>query len=81
MKNYQIKLQIPQIRTIGKRKTLIFCGLKDVNVCNDKPTNGVTLPAATTLPEAGAVHHVALIVLFSEGCVNLIGCAIHTTLI
>lgn len=49
--------------------------------CNDKPTNGVALPAATALPKAGAVHHVSLIVPLGEGLVNLVCQAIHATLI
>lgn len=49
--------------------------------CNDKLTNGVTLPAATALAKAGAVHHVSLVVPLGEGLVNLVCQTIHTTLV
>lgn len=48
---------------------------------NGELTNGVALPAATPLSKAGAVHHVAFIVLFGESLVHLIGQTVHNTLI
>lgn len=44
-------------------------------------TDGVTLPASTSLSVAGAVHHVALIVDFGEFLVYFIGQAINNALI
>ena len=45
------------------------------------PTNGVALPAAPALSVAGAVHHVALVVLLGEGLVHLVGEAVHDALV
>ena len=45
------------------------------------PTDGVALPAAASLSVAGAVHHVALLVLLCEGLVHLVGQAIHDALV
>lgn len=47
----------------------------------NKLTNGVTFPAATPLTKAGAVHHVAFLMLFGEGLVHLVGQTVHNTLI
>lgn len=46
-----------------------------------KPTNSVTLPATTALSKAGAVHHVALLVLFGERLVHLVGETVHNALV
>lgn len=43
--------------------------------------NGITLPAATPLSEAGAVHCVAFFMLLGEGLVHLVGQTIHNTLV
>lgn len=55
--------------------------LEDVNLQHDKLTNGITLPAATPLSKAGAVHRVAFVMLFGEGLVYLIGQTIHNALV
>lgn len=46
-----------------------------------KHTDSVTLPATTSLSKAGAVHHVSFIMVFSKSLVDLIGQAIHNTLV
>ena len=44
-------------------------------------TDGVTLPATTSLSVAGAVHHVALVVALGEFLVHFIVHAVNNTLI
>jgi len=46
-----------------------------------RPTDGVTLPAAPTLAEAGAVHHVAHVVSLGERLVHVVRLARHDALV